>query len=729
MVGFLLACPDMAEDEVAADPLIGTKIADLIVGEPVGLGGTATVYRAERTAPMLVVRALKVMDRETTKKLKLKDRFREEARLLEKLDHKNIVKFYDAREERGRLVMVLEFLEGKTLRAYIEQWQAEKTTPPLDFVLEVLCQASEGVAFAHGFDENEGSGEAEPTARQVVVHRDLKPDNLFVTKKQITKVLDFGIAKALDDADRATQTTNTSVAMATAKYLAPEMWEGIESPTPAADVYSLGITLFEALAGRHPFDEPDKPVKKNTTGYFTAHQKHERPRLRDVRPDAPESLDEIVNKAIARDPHVRYPSAKEFGEALRATQRELALPKRRGVLPKNDAATKEVDPRRVRSKVPLPVPPKMQSLPPGASKPGQDVQPATPSPNPTARHDSNAAALEAPRAGLSRTTALVGIVVSFVIGVVIAAVVWPKKSSEDSRTAQPTGSAIFASMANSAAPSASAMASSSSSAASSSGPCPDGMQFIPAGTFKMGSDTGEADERGDEPTRVEAFCMDTTEVTVAAYQACVKTKGCVEAPTTTVQWPVAGTTLWSQFCNANRAGRENHPINCVDWAMANGYCEKNGKRLPTEREWEYAARGTDGRTYPWDPKLGEPRKGLLNGCGPECVALLKSKGQPAWTTLLYVEDDGFPDTAPVGSYPEGKSPFGLLDMAGNVWEWTSSFYKTNYKSKTEDTRSRMIRGGSWLNSEAPGVSTSKRGTNAPTDRSSYVGFRCAKAMP
>lgn len=706
----------MPEDDVVEDSLVGTKIADLVVGTIVGSGGTATVYRAERAEPVLVVRALKVMHREPAKKLKQKDkrrekdRFREEARLLEKLEHKNIVKFYDAREERGRLVLVLEFLEGKTLRGYIEEWHDTKTTPPLDLVLEVMCQAAEGVAFAHGFEVDEDEVDSERTLRKVVVHRDLKPDNLFVTKKQITKVLDFGIAKALDDAERATQTTTSTFTMATAKYLAPELWEGTEAPTPTSDVYSLGITLFEALAARHPFDEPDKPIKKNNTGYYTSHHKDERPQLSQVRPDVPASLDEVVRRAIAKEVSVRYPTAKEFGEALRAVQRELALAKRPRPAVKVDVVQGSSEVGGIRSDIPLRKPPKIE--------PATSIKlPQPAEPEPTRQR--------------SRWW-IIASALAFVVCVVVVTMVWSKKPHDDvsMNPAASSASASGSAAASAPAPSASFVAASLPSAAPAS-PCPEGMKLIPAGTFKMGSETGPDDEKGDEPQPVAAFCMDVTEVTVEAYEECVKTNGCKAVP--------VATSFRGQFCNANRTGREKYPINCVDWEMAKTYCANRANRLPpdrlpTEREWEYAARGTDGRKYPWDPKLGEPRKGLLNACGSECVAMLTSKGQTLWEAPMYKEDDGFADTAPVGSFPEGKSFYELLDMAGNVSEWTDSLYTASHKSgPNNESRVRVIRGGGWRegsgNVTRSSVRVSERSWGPPTESHYEIGFRCARTLP
>ncbi|MBM4374831.1 MAG: SUMF1/EgtB/PvdO family nonheme iron enzyme [Deltaproteobacteria bacterium] len=210
--------------------------------------------------------------------------------------------------------------------------------------------------------------------------------------------------------------------------------------------------------------------------------------------------------------------------------------------------------------------------------------------------------------------------------------------------------------------------------------CKPGMVPIPAGTFTMGDD--ENTEKAGQVT-VDAFCMNRTEVTTAAYAACVKAGKCTPADT-------------EYGCNAGVAGRQNHPINCVDWNQADAYCTAQGLRLPTEEEWEYAARGTDGRLFPWGN--AEPSKQLCwDGEGND-------KGQ-----------GNRQSTCPVGAYPKGRSPFGLVDMVGNVWEWTST-QKGSY---------RVRRGGSWGCVDPSCARSAFRHGDGPTHQRDDLGFRCA----
>jgi formylglycine-generating enzyme required for sulfatase activity len=221
------------------------------------------------------------------------------------------------------------------------------------------------------------------------------------------------------------------------------------------------------------------------------------------------------------------------------------------------------------------------------------------------------------------------------------------------------------------------------------------MAAIPGGSYALAA-------RGDQAA-VPPFCLDLTEVTIGAYKKCVDSGACTP--------PNAhGSTAPNRACNWNSPGRENHPVNCVDWSQASAYCASSGNRLPTEEEWEWAARsGNAGSTYPWGE--AEPNETLVNACGGECQ---RSSGQKA----MYPGDDGFPGTAPVGSFPKGDSSSGVHDLAGNVWEWTQSLFNAT---------DRVCRGGSWGDGAgSTSLKAQTRGWFSPSDRDPVLGFRCAK---
>lgn len=256
--------------------------------------------------------------------------------------------------------------------------------------------------------------------------------------------------------------------------------------------------------------------------------------------------------------------------------------------------------------------------------------------------------------------------------------------------------------------------------------CPEGMVSIPGGTFEMGSSFGgEADERPVTRVTLSGYCLDRTEVTVRAYAQCVSAGSCQAQDS--VSWSGITEEQRRQFnptCNFRHSDRGEHPMNCVDWTQADAYCRWRGGRLPTEAEWEYAARGTDGRTYPWGNQA--PGSRLLNACDASCRRAFPN------FFVMFESDDGWATTAPVGSYPSGASPFGVQDMAGNVWEWVSDWYGTYPGGSTSNPRgayqgsSRVNRGGGWGSVVPSWVRAADRGGVGQANRDNILGFRCAR---
>ena len=248
----------------------------------------------------------------------------------------------------------------------------------------------------------------------------------------------------------------------------------------------------------------------------------------------------------------------------------------------------------------------------------------------------------------------------------------------------------------------------------------DNMAAIPGGTFAMGSDAPDANEN-EKPIHtvtVAGYRLDRTEVTVAAYGECVRSGKCSEPDPFTAE-----RGNYRIFCNwRHPEGRWTHPINCVDFEQARAFCAWVGKRLPSEEEWEYAARaGSEGRKYPWG--ASEPDKARLNACGEACTKNLVARRFPG-VKPLYAASDGWPETAPVGSFPAGASKHGVLDLAGNVWEWTATLYTTYDGSHAEPKR--VLRGGSWGGGDARTERTTNRFRLDPSSRAQFLGFRCAK---
>ena len=243
------------------------------------------------------------------------------------------------------------------------------------------------------------------------------------------------------------------------------------------------------------------------------------------------------------------------------------------------------------------------------------------------------------------------------------------------------------------------------------GPSPTGkggdMCLVPAGPFMMGCNTAvdtecQSNEYPYHQVTVPAFKIDRYEVTASEYKVCVDSGECT------------ATILIDSRCTYGVAGKDSHPINCVDWNLANTYCTWAGKRLPTEAEWEKSARGTDGRKYPW------------GNTGLNC-------DHAVWNDSTC----GNSGTAPVGSKPQGASPYGALDMMGNVWEWVEDDWHQDHQDYTgaptdgsawvDNPRSPYCiqRGGAWNQSYSVKYRTSFREGNDRPAMSPYFGFRCA----
>jgi formylglycine-generating enzyme required for sulfatase activity len=263
------------------------------------------------------------------------------------------------------------------------------------------------------------------------------------------------------------------------------------------------------------------------------------------------------------------------------------------------------------------------------------------------------------------------------------------------------------------------------------------MQFIRGGNMFMG-EKGLLNAEPPHRVTVSSFCLDKVEVTTAAYDACARSGNCLKS-TQDVKFP--GMTerqreKFKQLCNTRVADKQNHPINCVDWAMADNFCRSaggrlpaGGARLPTEAEWEFAARGSSQRTYPWGDE--PPDATRLNACGTECERWMARHLETIGT--MYKADDGWPGTAPVGTFPKGASSDGILDLAGNVWEWTADWYGAYSAEAQTDAKGpssgneRVVRGGSYNGTESDWAKPSYRWKTAPDTFNHSIGMRCAKA--
>jgi eukaryotic-like serine/threonine-protein kinase len=244
------------------------------------------------------------------------------------------------------------------------------------------------------------------------------------------------------------------------------------------------------------------------------------------------------------------------------------------------------------------------------------------------------------------------------------------------------------------------------------------MVFMPSGLFRMGTDEGEADERPSHLVRMDPFFIDETEVTNGQYAQCVAAGIC--------NAPVRSVATYHPAYYGDPA-YDDYPVIFVSWYDADTFCDWRGGRLPSEAEWEMAA-GFDPvqaivLRYPW----GDAFDGLkVNFCDAGCTRDVRDSSV----------DDGHRDTAPVGSYPNGRSPIGAYDMAGNVMEWVSDWYDPHTYDSSTDTNPlgpaegefKTIRGGSWL-SAVDELSVVTRSSFDPSVARANLGFRCAMTPP
>jgi formylglycine-generating enzyme required for sulfatase activity len=223
------------------------------------------------------------------------------------------------------------------------------------------------------------------------------------------------------------------------------------------------------------------------------------------------------------------------------------------------------------------------------------------------------------------------------------------------------------------------------------------MMLVPRGEFTMGSNASFAHEQPSHLVTLDAFYMDKYEVTVGQYAKFLEATGLGAPP----DWKVM-----------NQPSHQNRPVVNISWSDANRYCRWAGKRLPTEAEWEKAARGTDERMYPW----GNVRLDRLRA----------NHGKETW--------ENHASLATVGSLEAGQSPYGIHDLAGNAWEWVSDWYDKDYYERSpsqspngpEQGAAKVLRGGSWYSN--PGyLRSTYRFSLPPSSRDSDFGFRCVKS--
>jgi len=718
----------MANEDTLA--LIGTTVAEKYAVESiVGEGGFAVVYRAihvlwKRPVALKVFKALGEVPAKDRERL-LEDFIREGA-LLAELSEKS-ASICQARDvgmlttPRGMTVpyMVLEWLEGQSLETVFMEEEGQRAAPrTLEQAIALIEPAAEALALAH---------------KRGIAHRDIKPANLFLLgdprgESCPVKLLDFGIAKVVQDAQKmggAFTKTSGQVTSFTPAYGAPEQFSRTHGATgPWTDVFALALVLVECVTGRPPLDGDDFMQ----IAYASA-DKAVRPTPRTRGVSVSDAVEAVFLGALAVVPTERYRTAGEFWNALRVA---IGLEPLRALGSAQGPGLVSTSRPSVVSSASVREPPgsgsasgpgavQITAPPATAGQAGRPsplgTEPAMTTPEGATRDPSSLLSTSTthPRPGGAGRAPLYAVLAGCVV---VGGI----------------GAAWLVTRHGASVPPPQVVAASASATAAPPPPpapaCPTDMAYVAGGQFFMGSDDDLPQEKPAHNVKLSPYCIDIYEVTTESYLKCSDNGKCKRASKVN-EWDgikAHDHDVFDPLCNIrDPSSHPRHPINCVEWEMASTYCAAQGGRLPREAEWEFAARGADGRKYPWgdDDPTGE----RLNACGSECVAW--GKKNHVEVKAMYAADDGFANTAPVGSFPAGKSRFGLEDVVGNVWEWVADWSapytapaQVDPKGPPEGT-AKVIRGGAWNGSEPAWVRPTFRYQNDAKTKSYGVGFRCA----
>ena len=509
--------------------------------------------------------------------------------------------------------------------------------------------------------------------RRGVLHRDIKPSNVILEGPdeaiQAT-LLDFGLVKLMQDSSAL---TSYGKLVGSPEYMAPEQAnpDRRDEVGAAADRYALGILAYRMLAGRVPFPG-------NSPATLNAHENKPVPPPRKFRPDLPERVQRALLKMLAKAPLARFQSAMAFVVELQSALEDTARHQQQAVLyEKLQSAAAQEDWSRV-----LMVGSQIEAISPGYRDVAEEIERAQ-------RAISRRSSFGRPRDIVARVISRVPpkrwrwLGVGLALLLVVIAGAWALRFFPGAASGPPSNPTLGMEWVRPQ----------------------DGMPMVyaPGGEFLMGA----AEWYDDVPIHavtLEGFWLDRTEVTQAHYRRCIEAGACAALPATTPYHPT-------------------HPVVAVTWHEAAAYCAWAGGRLPTEAEWEYAARSVERYRYPWgdDKSLVGPAGVRLNFCDVNCTE--------SWADDAV--DDGYATTAPVGSFPAGMSWCGAFDLAGNVWEWVHDWYSETYYAESRSRNPtgpssgayRVLRGGSWQSDES-NVRSSYRYRAAPEERADNRGFRC-----
>ena len=678
--------------------LSGQMIGKYRIVALLGEGGMATVYQATdtETGQNIALKMITTVRNTTPRFLK---RFARETKALKRFNHPNIIRILDSGTHEGQPYLVMPYIPGGTLKQYL----GKQSTPQEAAAL--LAPVARALQAVHDKD---------------IIHRDVKPGNILIDTAGIPLLSDFGIAKILrrEGDDPTTELTVAGMGLGTPEYMSPEQGRGLEVDK-RTDIYSLGVIFYELLTGRKPFTAESTPA----VIYKHVYEPLPRPSL--FNPAIPPMVENVIFIALAKEPAGRYPDMASFASALE----QIA----RGEIP--DLPTRETT-------EPLPITPTtLTGTMTYDPMTGERLQPSpvtlpTMDPNIPAQPKNNRAKLLGIAGGMLGLAAIIAVIVLISSG---GSTTSTSGNSAPVRV-QATHTRTAVSRAATSAPAATAQPVSQAQSNSEQTSGADGMLlvYIPGGNFVMGSTSADSsaftDEMPQHTVQLSSFWIDQTEVTNGMFTRFVSETGYVTDAESYGWGGVWNGTGWARVSGAtwnhpqgpssSLSGLENYPVVQVSWNDAQAYCRWAGRSLPSEAQWEAAARGTDGRLYPWGNQ--SVTSGMAN--------FADTNLNVEWN--LSNVNDGYQYVAPAGQFTAGASPYGVLDMAGNVWEWNQDWYgETYYSSSPQNDPGgpaggdrRVMRGGSW-GSRWRYLRCANRLRAEPDYRDAGTGFRCATENP
>ena len=670
------------------------------------------VYLAQHT---LIARqaAIKLLLPQVSTDPETVGRFFTEARATSFIQHEGIVEILDCGTLDGRAYIVMEYLEGESLGARLARERS--------FIQDLGTLAFIGASVARALAAAHARG---------IVHRDLKPDNIYLAKSVDghgpvrVKILDFGIAKLTgSDKEVGASHTRAGLLMGTPLYMSPEQCRGLPTVDSRTDLYALGCILYEMIAGQPPF------VSDNSGDLLIAHATLIPPPLSQIEPRVPPPLEELVARLLAKEPAERPASMEEVARALENLNQTHRPTNTVVVQSPDQAPIGEVSPQTGRT----------------SAVGGTAILEASSAKSPQVkgarqtRGSGKPAAGDAaapPPASSKRALVVLGVVV---VTLVLGIAGWVLLKGDGSKlqivradggnkprsTAPPEGK--------------------------TTAPAPAGMLAIAGRSFTMGSTPAEVQaafafcksavascrqdvfER-EQPQRtitVDTFFLDATEVTNVAFADWLSSSGASVHDQRMVRdtggrlladlHPLHGGVEMAEGKFRSRAGRGDLPAVQVTWWGAKAFCAAQGKRLPSEAEWECAARAKESAGdllhFPW------------GGSKPECGAVTFGGGAKGVCPAIS-------GPRPVGTSIGDVTVDGVHDLGGNVGEWVADAFVAPYPScaedacknpvvSSEDADLRVIRGGDWLQAADASRSTG-RSRRSPDKAEINVGFRCAK---